>query len=337
MVYRELAALVGAGIPLVQALETILTSPELGPHRAVLAAARDRVREGDALAGALAGVSGAVTPLEQAIVEVGERAGALDAVLDRLATFLEEQQKIRESVTTALIYPALVLLLALTIGTTVLGVMVPRVATMLEGTSVQLPALTVFMTGASRFFTLAALPVLAALLGGWALFRRRLAADPGFRVRVDRFLLGLPLWGRAYTALVNLRFARTLAMLLKAGVDLVDGLALSARATGSPWVVNLAEESVASVRHGTSLADALRGMPPLSASLPPWVEAGESSGNLEGMLACAADRCQQQWERIVRRFLAALEPVLVLVIGAFVLLVALSILLPILSINKTIM
>lgn len=337
MVYRELAALVGAGIPLVQSIETIIASPELGENRALLAAARDRIREGGGLANALAEVSRRVSDLEQAIIEVGERAGSLDTVLDRLASFLEEQLRVRESVTNALIYPALVLVFAITIGAMVLGGMVPWVARMLEGTNVELPALTVFMLAVSRGFTVLGLPLGLVAVLAWYLFRRRLASDTALRAATDRFLFRLPLWGKTYAALINLRFARTLSMLIRAGVGLVEGLVLSGRATGSAWVHELASGGADAVKHGTSLADALRAMPPLSGVLPAWVEAGESSGSLESMLERAADRCQQQWERTVRRFLAALEPILVLIIGAFVLLVALSILLPILSMNRTIM
>lgn len=337
MLYRETSALLRAGLPLTHALEVLIEAPELGESRTYLASIRDRIREGSPLAKALAGVSARVSPFEQAVIEVGEKSGALDEVLERLAGFLEEQVRLRERIQTALIYPAIVLVLAVVVATLMLGVMIPRVGQLLQETNVPLPVLTRWMLAWGRWLVPVGVPLLILVAAAALAFRRQAARDPHWREEADRRLFGLPILGRGYTALVNLRFARTLALLLGGGVPLVEGVGLAGRATGSAWVGRLAEEGAESIRHGGSLADAVRTIPPLSASLPGWIQAGEASGKLENLLQNAADRFQQQWDRLITRSISILEPLLILAVGGFVLAVALSILLPVLSLNRTLM
>ena len=129
---------------------------------------------------------------------------------------------------------------------------------------------------------------------------------------------------------------RVLAILLRGGVAAVDAMAAAGRASGSAWVEHLAATEADAVRHGSTLADAVRRIPPLSGSLPAWVQIGEASGALQRMLQHAADRLQRQWEQYVTRVLSLLEPALILLIGVFVLLVTLSILLPVISMNRAI-
>lgn len=333
--YRELAALLRAGLPLGNALEVLIGAPELGGQRTDLAGIHDRIREGAPFAAALSAASAKVTPFERAVVEVGERAGSLEAVLERLAGFLEQEERVQERVQTALIYPAIVLAVATVVAVLMLGVMIPRVGQILKETSVPLPLLTRATMAFGRWILPVGLPVLA-LAGAFAAWTRwRLRREPGARASWDRRLFRLPLAGRAYTALVNLRFARTLALLLDGGVPLVEGVALAGRATGSAWIEHSTAGAADAVRHGRSLADAVRAVPPLSGSLPGWIQAGEASGKLEDLLENAAGRYQQQWDRMIARSLSVLEPLLILLVGGFVLAIALAILLPILSLNRT--
>lgn len=337
MLYRELGALLRAGLPLANALEVLIAAPELGANRTHLAGIRDRIREGTSLADAVAHSTSAFSPFERAVIEVGERSGSLEVALDRLARFLEEQQKIKDRIQTALIYPAIVVTLALVIAVVMMGVMIPRWSEQLAQFNVKLPALTQWMLAVGKW----TLPVTVALLvlvcGAFLYLRKKLKSDAEIRIRWSRIAFRIPLVRRACSALVNLRFARTLSLLLGGGVPLVDGVGLAGRATGNPWVSHLAEHGAEALRHGKSLADAIRAIEPLSASLPGWIQAGEASGKLEDLLENAADRYQQQWDRLITRAIGVLEPVLILVVGLFVLLIALSILLPVMSLNQAMM
>jgi general secretion pathway protein F len=300
-----------------------------------LAGVRDRLREGQGLAHALAENSVEVTAFERSVIEVGERVGTLPEVLLRLAQFLDEQKKLRERILTALLYPAVVLLLAILVAVALLGFLLPWVTRMMQEAGVPLSGLTRGMLGLRAW--LGPLALLAVTLGvlGWRRFRRKLQTSDEACQRFDQRLLRWPLVGRGYAALINMRFARTLAMLLRGGVQLVEALAIAGRATGSAWTVHGTTLGAERVKHGASLAAALRTIAPLNISLPAWVQAGEAGGDLAALLEHAADRYQQQWDRLMTRTMSLIEPALILLVGVFVLLIALAILLPILSINQT--
>ena len=141
MLYREVGALLRAGLPLANALEVLIAAPELGTNRTHLAGIRDRIREGTSLAEAVAQSTGTFSPFEQAVIEVGERSGTLETALDRLAKFLEEQQRVKERIQTALIYPAIVVTLAIVVSVVMLGVMIPRWSEKLAELNIKLPLL----------------------------------------------------------------------------------------------------------------------------------------------------------------------------------------------------
>jgi general secretion pathway protein F len=337
MLYRELGSLIRAGLPLTQALDVLIQAPELGEHRASLAGIRDRVREGSTFAAALASASKKVSPFEQAVVEVGERAGTLEEILERLATFMEEQVRVAERVQTAMIYPMIVLVLAVVIVVVLLGVMVPAMGRMLSESHIPLPFLTRVMMFGGQWVLPLFLPVLALGVIWVVMLRKRMAQNPQVREDWEKKWFGIPLVGRAYAFLVNLRFARTLALLLRGGVPLVEGMSLAGRSTGNAWIHRLSVEQAEQVRHGTNLSEAVRRMGPLGASLPGWIRAGEASGKLDSLLDNAADRYQQQWDKMISRMLSVLEPALIIIVGGFVLAISLSILMPVLQLNKTLM
>ena len=335
MCYRELASLLHSGLPLVQALDILIQSPELGSNLIRLAGVRDRLREGQSLARALAENSVEVTAFESAVIEVGERVGTLAEVLLRLAQFLDEQKKLRERILTALLYPTVVLLLATLVAIALLGFLLPWVTRMMQEAGVPISGLTRGMLGLRAWLGPFALVAAALSVLGWLRFRRQLRESDETRQRFDRRLLRWPLVGRGYAALINMRFARTLAMLLRGGVPLVEALSIAGRATGSAWATQGMMQGAERVKHGASLAMALRTIEPLNTSLPAWVQAGEAGGDLAALLEHAAERYQQQWDRLLTRTMSLIEPLLILLVGLFVLLIALAILLPILSMNQT--
>ena len=336
MVYRELSALLGAGMPLVRALDVLIQSPEMGESAVLLAGVRDRVREGAALADAISRASESVTAFEKAIIEAAEKSATVEPMLERLAAFLDEQGKLRDRIQGALIYPAIIMTVGICVAILMLGLLVPRARDILAGSNIPLPALTRGMIAfGTRLLAWGPAAIALAIAGVWAI-RRRLRREPDFRRRWNRQLFGLPVFGKGYTLLVSLRFARTLEIMVHGGVSVIDALVFAGRATGSPWIAHLAEVEADAVRHGSSLSDAVRRIPPLAASLPGWIQIGEASGGLERLLGSAGQRYQDHWDRFIARGMSFLEPVLILVIGGFVLLVTLSVLLPVLSLSRAI-
>lgn len=334
--YRELGALTKAGIPLVAALDLLLETPDQEKQAGHIAVLRDRIREGQPLAAALAEASLRVSTFEHAAIAAGERSGHLDHTLEQLADYLEGQSRLRESLASALIYPALVVVLALVVAVGLLGFVLPMLGGLFTESGVPLPALTRMMLAMSR-----ALPVwlpillMGVPLGLWFIrrsWKTSLATSLRWLPRLDR----LPIYRVGSRTLASLRFARTLVLLLRGGVTAVEALDLAGQATGNAWVAALIRQQAEAVRHGTSLSNAIRAVPPLE-SLSGWIKAGEASGDLVGLLDKAADRLQQRWQTYLARTLALLEPALILLVGVFVLLVALAILLPVLSLNQAVL
>ena len=337
MFYRELAALLGSGVALVPALDVILKAPELDQARTLLAAVRDLVREGRPLSAAMSGASAQVTPFEQAVMEVGERTGGMGEALNRLAAFLEEQEKLREKLMTALLYPCVVVSLAVVIGGLVLVFMLPMVQRLFSETNLKLPLLTQVMLTGGRAFGGLLLLLAAGTAGGVSWFRRRVRADEAFRILVDRRLFSVPLIGGGWRDLTSLRFVRVLGLLLERGVGLMESVPMAGRASGSAWLADCALRETAALGQGKPLVEVIRGIRPLHPSLAAWVQAGEAGGNLTGLLDNAAQRFQQSWDRLASRGMMLLEIGMTLVVGLFVTLIALAVLLPVLQMNKGIM
>ncbi len=337
MCYRELAALLGSGVALVPALDVILQAPELNQARILLAAARDGVREGRPLSAAMAAASAQVTAFERAVMEVGERTGGMGEALGRLAAFLEEQEKLREKLLTALLYPCVVVSLAVVIGGLVLVFMLPMVQRLFVDTHLKLPMLTQVMLTGGRAFGGILLLAAAGAVGGVSWLRRRLRADEALRIRVDRRLFAIPLVGGGWRDLTSLRFVRVLGLLLERGVGLIESVPMAGRASGSAWLADCARRETEAMGEGKPLVEVIRGIRPLHPSLAAWVRAGEAGGNLTGLLDNAAQRFQQSWDRLASRGMMLLEIGMTLVVGLFVTLIALAVLLPVLQMNKGIM
>lgn len=335
-IYRELGELLRAGLPLVRALDVLIESPVLGESTVVLAGVRDRVRDGKGLADAFRAGSDSVTLFEHAIVEAAEKSATVDVMLDRLAGFLEEQERLKDRVRNALIYPLVVVTLGICIATLMIGLLIPRTKEIFESVNVQLPLLTKFMIAFGTWFLRWLWLIVLVPVAAMMLLRRRIASDEDFRVKWDRWLFGLPLFGRGYMLLVNQRFAKTMAILLEGGVSLIDSFALSGRATGSLWVARMAKEGAETVRHGANLSDVVGRIAPLAETLPEWIKIGEAGGGLARLLSDAGEKYRYRWEKFVNRSLSVFEMALIFAVGAFVLIIVLSILLPIFSLTRVI-
>jgi general secretion pathway protein F len=335
-VYHELAALLGAGLTLEKALDILIQSPDMGTIRVLLASVKDRIREGQSLAAALRECSASVSRFEQAILEAAERSALMEGMLRRLADFLDEQERLSKKVQSALFYPAIVMTAGICVSVLMLGFLIPKTQAMMASGGIPLPALTRLMIAAGSLFWKVLL-VMGGLLGWltWHVWRRA-NRDPVFAAAVDRWRFRIPVLGRGHHLLVNWRFSRTMAILLEGGVGVVDAFVLAGRATGSRWVAELAAAESERIRHGSSMSEAVRRIAPLSEGLSGWVVIGENSGELSSMLDISSRRSQEQWERYVARSLQVLEPLLMLLIGGFVLAVTLSILLPVISLTQSV-
>ncbi|HMO50006.1 MAG TPA: type II secretion system F family protein [Kiritimatiellia bacterium] len=334
--FRALAALLRAGLPMAAAFEIVLDQPGQQVARAVneMAGIRDRIRDGGGFAQSFVEVGIPLSPFELAVLESGEKTGRLSEVLDQVADYLDDIGRLRQSLLNACIYPAVIVILSLVVGFGVLGFLVPQLAEMFAESGMPLPLITRLVVGAGHWFIPVILPlaVAGALLA--ALGVRRLRRQPARRVRLERRLARLPLVASGFQYVVTARFARTCALLLRGGVSLVDAVGLAGRATGSVWLADILAGKAEDLRHGKSFSHALAETPVIGPALGAWVRAGEAAGDLPGMFQHAADRFRQLWSHYLQRATTLIEPLLIVLVAVFVLVVALAILLPILSLNQ---
>ncbi len=335
--FEELGALLKAGLPLSDALDAMLRGTADRDLAFRLAGVRDRVVDGSGLAGALIAAGFEMTAYERALLETGERTGGLGECVERLAAFLEEQRRVMERIRSSLVYPSIVLGLSFIIAAGMLGFVLPSLSKLFTESRIELPWLTRALIGFGTLFSRWGLPALFALGVGVFTARSWLLGSDERLGTLNRMLFSIPSVGRVLRDLACFRFAGTLAMLLRGGVQLVEAFVLAGSATGSRWIQSLAATGAEEIRHGGSVSRALRQIPPLSRGLPEWVQAGEAGGDLPGLLEKASARFEHQWQQSVSRVVGLVEPILIIGVGIFVLLVSLAVLMPILSLNRTMM
>jgi type II secretory pathway component PulF len=332
--YHELATLLRAGLPLTRALDVLIESPDMARTARFMAAVRDGIKEGGSLSAALAAADNGLSPFEQAAIDAGEQSGSLAEVCLRLGGFYKRQTRVVEKLRTAVTYPLIVLAAAVAVAVGMLGFMLARFEQVWLEAGIELPLLTraVIKLGKHGVY---ALPVIALTIYLAILYLRRRSRDSRqFRLRMQGMRFRLPVYGAVYTALVRLRFAGTLELLLGGGVQLAEAAAIAGRATGNAWLESLLAKGCEAIRHGARLSDEIRRIPPLAAALPGWISAGEESGELPGMLSAAKERFELQFEQGLERSIRVIEPLLLLLVGAIVFVIALAILLPITSMNS---
>ena len=330
---RQLATLLESGLTMEQALAALIEEAEAPSARELLAGVKAEVMAGASLAVALGSYARSFPGFYRALVQGGEDSGALPTVLAHLADYLDARQALRQKTSLALLYPVLVGVVALAIVTGLLVYVVPQVVQVFQQSRQALPLLTRALIGLSDFLR-AAWPYLLLLVTGITVTAHMALRRSGPRRRYHGLLLRLPLLGPLVRGADTSRFASTLAILVAGGVPLLGALASAERVMGNVVMREAVARAIGRVREGVSLARALgetRTFPPLLVHL---VASGELSGRLEQMLERAAHLETRALERRLAVFLTLLEPVMILVMGAVVLLIVLAILLPIIEINQ---
>jgi general secretion pathway protein F len=333
LVTRQLATLLASGLTLEQSLNALIEEAESPLTREVLIGVKTEVTAGSSLAIALGCYANSFPDFYRALVHGGAESGALTLVLQHLADYLDARQALRQKTSLALLYPVLVMLVALTIVTGLLVYVVPQVVEVFEQSRQTLPLLTRSLIALSDFLR-SSWPFLLALIALLATVGHLALRRPELRLRSDAMLLRLPWLGTLVRSVNTARFASTLAILVEGGVALPAALKSSARVMTNAVLRRAVEAADLRVQEGASLARALgetRVFPPL---LVHMVASGETSGKLGQLLQRAAVLETQALERRLAVFLTLLEPVMILVMGGVVMLIVLAILLPIMEINQ---
>jgi len=330
---RGLAALLRAGLPLAQTLESLIEEQEDPGLREVLADCRAQVVAGRSLADALAAHPQWFDSLFVRLVRAGEMAGALETVLARLAEEMRAREQLAGRLRNALAYPLFLVVVGVAAVAFLMLRVVPTILTMLEDLGQAIPAPTRMLQAAVTVLRVGALPAAGLAFAAAAALRLALR-DPARRIRWDRLRLRWPLVGPVWRAAAASRFARTLASLLEAGVPLLPALRTARGMAGNAAIEDALARAEAAVERGEPLSGGLMGGRLFPPALGHLVRAGEAGGELPRMLDEAASLFEQDVQRRTERITTLLEPMLVAVLGGVVLLIVLAILVPIFEMNQ---
>ena len=333
VVTRQLATLVRSGTPVEEALATAARQTDKARVTRIITAVRARVVEGHTLESALADFPNAFPDLYRSTVAAGEQSGHLDSVLDRLADYTENRQQLQSRITTALFYPMILTTVALLVVIGLLTYVVPQVIQVFTNIGRALPLPTQILIAISENLKRFGPAALVLLIIAAIIFRRMLRSE-ALRYRLHLFLLKMPLIARLAKGFNTARFARTLSILVASGVPVLEALKISADVMPNLPMRRAVISAADNVREGSSLnasLDQSKLFPPITLHL---IASGEASGNLETMLERAATHQERELETTISVMLALFEPLLILVMGAIVLFIVLSILLPIFELNR---
>ncbi len=332
VVTQELATLVRAGLPLDRALEIMIGIAENERVERVLASIQEDVRGGSALAAALEAQGGAFSRLYISMIRAGEAGGALDTVLDRLAEYLERAKALKDSVLSALIYPTILLLVAVASVVLLLVKVIPSFAQMFKDMGAALPLPTQIVMAAGELLTGYWWALLLAVAAVVIIMRRQLS-HPAKRRRWDRRLLRWPLVGDLVAKVEVARFSRTLGTLVGNGVPLLTALSIVRETLGNQIMMEEVATAAEGLKSGRGLAEPLAAagvFPPLAVHM---IRVGEETGRLEEMLLQVANTYDREVQTAVKRLLAILEPVLILGLAVIIAGIIMSVLVAILGVN----
>ncbi len=333
LMLRQLATLLEAGLPLEQALAVLIEQGEHEAMRQVLAALRSEVLAGSTLARAMEKHKDTFPEIHRALIRAGEESGELATVMDKLATYSENQQALQQKVGLAMVYPAIVIFVAVLVVGGLLIFVVPPVVEVFQQTKQDLPLLTRALIVISDFFAATWLYLIALfVLAGFG--AQRALQNEAIRHQFHLKLLRLPIVGKLIRGSNTARMASTLSILVGSGVGLLTALNAACGVVNNLPMRRALEDAAAKVREGVTLSRALAAsglFPPVLVHL---IASGEQSGRLDTMLDRVAKQQTQEVSGFTGALTSILEPLLIVFMGAVVLLIVLAILLPIIQMNQ---
>ena len=335
LVTRQLATLVRSGMPLEEALLAVGQQSEKPRLKSIILGVRSRVMEGHTLADGLADFPQAFPDIYRATVAAGEQSGHLDAVLERLADYAESRQQLRQKIAGAMVYPIILTVVAVFIVGLLLVYVMPKVVQVFDNFNQELPGLTSALIAISDFLQAYGLLTLV-ILAGLVFAVSRWLRNPDIRRSFHRNLLRLPLFGQLVKGLNTARLTKTFSILAGSGVPILESMRISGNVISNIPMREAVGDAALRVREGAPIGKSLA----VSGLFPPMcihlISSGEASGQLEEMLERAATNQEREVDGTIAALLNVLQPLLILVMGGFVLLIVLAILMPIFELNQLI-
>ncbi len=330
---RQLATLVKAGIPLVEAISALTEQLEQQDLKRIMTTVRERLNEGSSFSKALEAHPRVFAPLYVNMVAAGEASGTLEAVLDRLSEFMEAQARLKGKVSAALAYPILMLLIGALLMSVLMVAVVPKVTSIFQSMDTPLPWYTQLLIGTSSFLGNYWWLLFGMVFGGLTMFRRWKNTKEG-KLKWDAITLRIPLIGSLNRKVAIARFAKTLSTLLASGVPLLKAMEIVRNVLDNAALEEVVVTAAGSIREGENIAGPLR----RSGQFPPivthMIAVGEKSGQLEQMLGSVAESFSAEVEVQVQALTSLLEPLVIVVMGGAVGFIAFSILMPLIQMNE---
>lgn len=336
MLTRQLATLVGAGFPLVSALDTLLPQTKTPALHRRMAKIKDMIVEGQSFAGALSVYPETFSALYINMVRAGETSGSLEIVLNQLADITEKQQALNSRIRNALAYPSLMAFIGSVVLFLLLAFIVPSITGIFADMNQTLPTPTLFLIRISEFFKSfwwAILIIIAAI----PITLHSIKKTKKGRLMVDKTVLHLPLIGPLTKKIAAARFSRTLGSLLDNGVSMLSALEIVKNIVGNAIISGTIEDAAIEVGKGQGLGASLETSPVFPNLSIQMIRLGEQSGELETMLDKVADVYENEVESKILGLTALLEPVMILIMGVVVGFIVLAICLPIFEMNQLVM
>ncbi|MAV76378.1 MAG: type II secretion system protein GspF [Cellvibrionales bacterium] len=333
LITRQMATLIQAAIPLEEALGTVARQSDKSSVNSILLSVRSKVLEGYTLADAMAEYPSVFSNLYRSTVAAGESAGFLDVVMDKLADYTESSQAARQKIQMAMIYPAMLFLMAVGVVALLMVFVVPDVVKVFSTQGQGLPWITRALIATSDFIVNRGWLIIVALFA--VVFGvKTLLSKPSIELNWHRQLLTLPLIGRLSRGTNTAQFASTLSILTASGVPLVEALKIAGEVLANQWLRQRVSHATQQVQEGTSLSRALSEggyFPPMMLHM---IASGEQSGQLDQMLERIASAQQRDLESLIGVMLGILEPLMLLFMGVCVFAIVVAILLPIVNLNS---
>ncbi len=331
---RQLATMLGAGVQVLQALRILEEQTENKKFKAIIRKIIQDVEGGTSLAEALR-KHPFFPRLYVNMVRAGEESGQMDRILDRLSAFLEKELELRGKIRSAMTYPVIVFIFAVGVAYFLLTGIVPQFAQILTDLGSELPLLTRFLIALSNLLRAATLPLFGLMVVLYFVYRRYYATEGGRRM-IDRIKLRVPVFGNLNRKTAIARFARTLGLLISSGVQILEALDITKGTAGNKVVEEILDQAKLRVQQGENLHLTLREhrfvFPPMVSSM---VAIGEETGALDAMLAKTADFYEREVDEAVQSLTAAIEPLMIIFLGAIVGLIVAGMFLPLFKIIGT--
>lgn len=336
LITRQMATMLSAGTPIEETLSVLASQNDKALIKNVLTNVRVQVSEGKNLSSAMKSESASFPDLYRAMIAAGEASGDLGAIMEKIADYYEKNEEIKNKVSTAMIYPAVLSVVALSVIVILMTAVVPKVVSQFDRMDAELPLLTRAVMSVSEFFVSYGL-VLLLLLTALVVCFHTLNKQRPFRLKLHNILLNTPFVGRLILSVSSARFARTMGTLLDGASPVLESIGAAKKTVSNEVIRDAIDTVYLDVREGSALSAAMKRTGVFSNLLVYMCSMGEKSGKLPYLLLKIADYLESEFDGISQKALSLLEPIIVIIMGLVVGLIVMSIMLPIMQLNSLVL